>query len=92
MSTTHVAKLIYGVKEALAEFYDDEDLSYLKNGYEINSVNYYHELGVFGVELESSGESYLTHINLNTFMKEYSLVEVIKNHEECKVYLCVTSY
>lgn len=92
MSTTYVAKLIYGVRESLAEFYDDEDLSYLKNGYEINNVKYYYDLGVFGVELESSEEGCLTKVNLETFMKEHNVAEVIKNHEGCKVYLCVDSY
>lgn len=92
MSTTYVAKLIYGVKESLAVFYDEEDLSYLKNGYEINNVNYYYNSGVFGVELESSEEGCLTKVNLDTFMREHSIKDVIKNHEECKIYLCVDSY
>lgn len=92
MSTTHVAKLVYGVKESLAEFYDEEDLISLRNGYEINEVNYYYDLGVFGVELESSGEGCLTKVSLDTFMREHSVADVIKNHEECKVYLCVDRY
>ena len=89
MSTTHVAKLIYRVKES---FYDEEDLTSLRNGYEINNVNYYYNLGVFGVELESSEEDCLTQVNLETFMREHSVADVIKNHEESKIYLCVDSY
>lgn len=92
MSTTYVAKLIYGVTESSAEFYDEDDVINLRNGYEINNINYYHELGVFGVELESSEDGCLTPVNLNTFMGEHGLGEVIKNNEEYKVYLCVDSY
>lgn len=92
MSTTHVAKLIYGVQESLAVFYDEEDLINLRNGYEINNVKYYYDLGVFGVELESSEEGCLTDVDMKTFMKEHNVADVIKNHEECKIYLCVDSY
>ncbi len=92
MSTTYVAKLIYGVKESLAEFYSEDDKLYLKDNCEINGVNYYYNLGVFGVELESSEEGRLTKVNLETFMREHNVADVIKNHEECKIYLCVDSY
>tara|TARA_R100000541_G_C1897352_1_gene84109 strand:- start:106723 stop:107001 length:279 start_codon:yes stop_codon:yes gene_type:complete len=92
MSTTYVAKLVYGVKESLAEFYCKQDKIDLKNDCEINNVNYYYNLGVFGVELESSEEGDLTKVNLDTFMREHSVADVIKNHEECKIYLCVDSY
>ncbi len=92
MSTTYVAKLIYGVKESLAEFYSEQDKIDLKNDCEINGVNYYYNLGVFGVELESSEEDLLTEVNLETFMRERSITDVIKNHEECKIYFCVDSY
>jgi hypothetical protein len=92
MSTTYVAKLIYGVQESLAVFYCEQDKIDLKDDCEINGVNYYYNLGVFGVELESSGEGCLTKVNLDTFMRAHSVEDVIKNHKECKIYLCVDSY
>ena len=92
MSTTHVAKLIYGIREADAKFYCEQDRLDLKDDCEVNLVSYFYDAGLFGVELESSEEDYLTVVDMNTFMKECSVADVIENYAECKVYLCVTSY
>lgn len=92
MSTTHVAKLIYGIKEADAKFYCEQDKLDLKDDCEVNLVSYFYDVGLFGVELESSEEGCLAPIGMNTFMQESSLSDVIENYAECKVYLCVTSY
>ncbi len=92
MSTTHVAKLIYGIPESEAEFYSQHDKLDLLNDFDVNLVSYFYDLGLFGVELESSEEGCLVGVDMNTFMKEHSIKDVIKNHEECKVYLCVDSY
>ena len=92
MSTTHVAKLIYGIKESNAKFYSEQDKLDLKDDCEVNFISYFYDVGLFGVELESSEEGYLTSIGMDTFMKECSVADVIKNYTDCKVYLCVTSY
>ncbi|AKO61021.1 hypothetical protein AXI76_gp120 [Pseudoalteromonas phage H101] len=92
MSTTHVAKLIYGIKEADAKFYCEQDRLDLKDDCEVSLVSYFYDVGLFGVELESSEEGCLTSIDMDTFMQESSLSDVIENYSKCKVYLCVTSY
>lgn len=91
MSTVHVAKLIYGIKEADAKFYSEQDKLDLKDGCEVNLVSYFYDVGLFGVELESAEEDCLSVIGMDTFMKECSVADVIENYTECKVYLCVTS-
>lgn len=92
MSTTHGAKLIYGIPESAAKFYCEQDKLDLKDGCEVNLVSYFHSVGLFGVELEYSEEGCITVIGLDTFMQESSVADVIENYTECKVYLCVTSY
>lgn len=92
MSTTHVAKLIYGIPESEAEFHLEQDKLDLRNDCEVNLVSYFYDVGLFGVELESSEEGCLIGVDMNTFMKEHSIADVFKNHDKCKVYLCVTSY
>ncbi len=92
MSTTHVAKLVYGIHESEAEFYSKQDKLDLKNDCDVNLVSYFYDVGLFGVELESSEEGCLVGVGMNTLMKEHSVSDVFKNYDKCKVYLCVTSY
>jgi hypothetical protein len=92
MSTMHEAKLIYGIHESDARFYSEQDKIDLMDDCQVNLVSYFHDLGLFGVELKSSEEGCLVSVDMDTFTQECSVADVIENHSECKVYLCVTSY
>ena len=92
MSTTHQAKLVYGVGGYLAGFNDPDDAILMMDGNSINNVEYFEGYDIFGEVIAEVEEDSYEVITLDMLKGIVPDASVFSDLEGFKLYLIVDSY